>query len=214
MVKPALVYISNPTELGTIYSQSELKSLYTFCKANRLYLYLDGARLGCAIMAEKSDITLADIYRYTDAFFIGATKIGALLGEALIFSQKSKAENLRYLIKQRGALLAKGRILGLQFQELFKDDLYFTLAAHANKMAQQLAAGLLAQGYQFHVFSPTNQIFPILRKDDIARIEEKFSFYTWQEIDRKHAVIRLVTSWATQPETIELFLNYLQYGKI
>lgn len=207
MVKPAMVYISNPTELGTIYTQEELDALFLFCQKKKLALYLDGARLGNAIMTKNSGLSLSGIYRSTDAFFIGGTKNGALLGEALIFSNQEKAQNLRYLIKQRGAMLAKGRILGIQFEELFRDDLYFQLAAHANAMAQRLAEELGKSGCQLLLSSPTNQIFPIFRKEHIHRLEKEFSFYLWQDVDTDHAAIRLVTSWATQPETIEHFLR-------
>lgn len=207
MVKPAMVYISNSTELGTIYTKKELETFSHFCKENKLYLYLDGARLGNAITVKGSGLSLAEIYRYTDAFSIGATKNGALLGEALVLSNDEKAKDLRYLIKQRGAMLAKGRVLGIQFEELFRDNLYFQLASHANEMAQQLVTELKKEGCQFLYSSPTNQIFPIFKKRFIAHLQEKVSFYIWQEVDKDHVAARLVTSWCTQPKTIASFLR-------
>lgn len=207
MVKPRLVYISNPTELGTIYSKSELRELYDFCQRKSLLLYADGARLGAALVCEKADVTMKDMYRYTDAFFIGGTKVGALLGEALIIKNLHLRTDIRYLIKQRGGLLAKGRVLGLQFEELFKDNLYFDLANHANEKAQFMAAELGRNGCSFWIDSPTNQIFPIMGNTIIEALINQFHFYVWAQTDENHSAIRLLTSWATPQEAVQSFVS-------
>ncbi|WFD09232.1 threonine aldolase family protein [Tepidibacter hydrothermalis] len=210
VVKPKLVYISNPTELGTIYTKEELKNLSEFCKSNNLILYADGARLGCAICAKEGDLTLSDMCNFTDAFFIGGTKNGALLGEALVIKKESLKEDFRYHIKQKGALLAKGKLLGIQFEELFTANLYFELAKHANEMAYLLSEGLKEANCKFLIDSPTNQIFPILENKIIERLEKKFNFYTWKKIDDNNSAIRLVTSWATKKEAVLEFINELK----
>ena len=207
MVKPRLVYLSNPTELGTVYSRAELEALHHCCRKNRLLLYADGARLGCALVAENADVTLADMYALTDAFFIGGTKIGALLGEALVLRNMDLKEEYRYLIKQRGGLLAKGRILGIQFEALFRDNLYFDLARHANRMAQHLANALKERACPFWIESPTNQIFPILKNSVIEALSDHFQFYPWANLDETRSAARLVTSWATPQEAIRQFIR-------
>ena len=207
MVKPKLVYISNPTELGTVYSKIELKTLHDYCCQKDLLLYADGARLGSALVAKSADVTLKDMYALTDAFFIGGTKMGAMLGEALVLKRVDLKEEYRYLIKQRGGLLAKGRILGIQFEELFRDDLYFNLARHANDAAQLLARALEKEGCAFWIESPTNQIFPILKNGVIEALSGQFQFYTWAKVDEKHSAVRLVTSWATPQEAVQSFLH-------
>lgn len=207
MVKPKLVYISNPTELGTVYSREELKSLYYYCHSRGILVYADGARLGMALTIRGADVTLKDMSSFTDAFFIGGTKIGALLGEALVVKNCDLKEEFRYLIKQRGALLAKGRILGIQFSELFKDELYFDLARHSNKMAELLREGLKKAGCSFFVDSPTNQIFPIMKNSVIEKLHEKFMFYVWEKIDDEYSAVRLITSWATTEEAVNNFLD-------
>ena len=208
-VKPKLVYISNPTELGTVYTNDELKIISEFCKSKNLILYADGARLGCAVCANGSNITIQNMCSLTDAFFIGATKNGALLGESLVIRNDKLKEEFKYHIKQRGALLAKGRLLGIQFEELFKDGLYFELAGHANEMARLLEDGLKKAGCGFLVDSPTNQIFPILQNSIIEKLQKKFGFYVWEPVDEKHSAIRLVTSWATKKEAVLEFINEL-----
>ncbi len=207
MVKPRLVYISNPSELGTVYTSDELTTLSAYCRENELLLYLDGARLGAALACKEAMLTLKTIYSLTDAFFIGGTKIGALLGEALVVRNPSLKEDLRYLIKQRGALLAKGRILGVQFEELFKDNLYFELSAHANSMAQFIVTELASVGCSFWIDSPTNQIFPIMDNRVIELLSDKFDFYVWAKIDDKKSAIRLVTSWATVQSEVDGFIQ-------
>lgn len=206
MVKPKLVYISNPTELGTVYSRDELQSLHAYCKLKNLLLYADGARLGSALMIKGADVTLGDMYTLTDAFFIGGTKTGALLGEALVLRNADLKAEYRYLIKQRGGLLAKGRVLGIQFEALFKDNLYFELAQHANAMAQLMADGLKTAGGSFWINSPTNQIFPIMKNSVIEALSNQFLFYTWAKADKAHSAVRLVTSWATSQAVVQRFV--------
>lgn len=205
-VKPKLVYISNPTEVGTVYSHEELKQLKLFCETHDLYLYLDGARLGAALVVESAHLTLDNLAASTDAFFIGGTKHGAFLGEALVIVRDELKKDMRYHIKQRGALLAKGRLLGLQFDTLFTDDLYLKLSKHAVDMAQYLKRALAKKGYPCLYDSPTNQIFPILPHQQIKVLEKHFDFYPWQVFKDKTA-IRLVTSFATTREAIDSLID-------
>lgn len=209
MVQPKLVYISNSTELGTLYTKAELIDLHDCCKRNKLLLYLDGARLGSALVAEENDLTLADIAKLVDAFYIGGTKNGALFGEALVICNDELKEDFRYFIKQKGGLLAKGRLLGIQFEELFKDDLYFELAKHANKMALMLKGAIVDEGYKFLTESFTNQQFPIFPNNLIEKLSEKYSFNIERVIDSNYTAIRLVTSWATKEEIVLQFIEDL-----
>lgn len=209
-VKPKLVYISNSTEIGTIYTKEELMALHQFCKQENLWLYLDGARIGCALTAEDNDLTLADIAALTDAFYIGGTKNGALLGEALIICNDALKTDFRYLIKQNGAMLAKGMVLGVQFEVLFTDNLYFELAKHANAMAQKMKHGILQAGYSLFTDTTTNQIFPIFPNALAEEIIREFDAQTWQVLAGDTQAIRLVTSWATPPEAVEEFCIWLQ----
>ncbi len=210
MVKPKLVYISNPTEVGTIYSKCELEELSLFCKERNLLFYVDGARLGSALMSSSNDLELSDFARLTDAFYIGGTKNGALLGEALVICNDTLKEDFRFHMKQKGALLAKGKVLGIQFYELFKENLYFDLANHANQMADRLKQGIQELGLSFITNSPTNQLFPILPIRVIEKLEEKYSFHRWEQIDANNYAIRLVTSWATKGDMVEEFLKDLK----
>jgi threonine aldolase len=210
MVQPKLVYISNSTELGTLYRKSELEELHNCCIKNNLLLYLDGARLGSALASEDSDLTLADIANLTDAFYIGGTKNGALFGEALVICKESLKEDFRYFIKQKGGLLAKGRLLGIQFEELFKDDLYFEIGRHANKMAILLKDAIKESGYEFLTDSSTNQQFPIFPNYIVDKISEKYSFNIERVIDSKNTAIRLVTSWATEESKVLEFVEYFK----
>ncbi|MDP4146542.1 MAG: aminotransferase class I/II-fold pyridoxal phosphate-dependent enzyme [Bacillota bacterium] len=210
MVKPKLVYISNPTEIGSIYKKAELEQISNFCRENNLILFIDGARLGSALCSSENDLQLSDIARLADAFYIGGTKNGALLGEALVICKDSLKEDFRFHLKQKGALLAKGKILGIQFLELFKDDLYFQLAGHANKMAELLSTNISALGYKFMINSSTNQIFPIFPNQIIKKLETKYSFHVWSKIDADNSSIRLVTSWATKQEAVEAFIEDLK----
>jgi len=212
MVKPRMVYISNATEIGTIYTKLELEELSAYCKAQDLFLFMDGARMGHALMAENNDLTLGDIARLTDVFYIGGTKNGALLGEAIVFNNAGLAPEFDYVLKQKGALLAKGRILGIQFLELFKNDLYFDLARHANRMAMKIAAAVKALGYTFLTESTTNQIFPVLSKTLIKKLSEKYLFFEWKEMDEQHTALRLITSWATEETIVDAFIEDLKFN--
>ena len=206
MVKPKLVYISNPTEIGTIYTKPELEQLSSFCRERDLYLYIDGARLGSALCVKESGLCLADLGKLVDAFYIGGTKNGALLGEALVICTEALKPEFRFHMKQKGALLAKGRILGLQFSELFQDNLYFQLAQHANDMAALLRQAIQTAGFTFITQSPTNQIFPILPHWLIEKLQQNYAFYIWSKVDVEHSAIRLVTSWATPPVAVQAFI--------
>jgi threonine aldolase len=210
MVKPKLVYISQPTEIGSIYSKGELEQLSSFCKIKSLYLYVDGARLGSALCSEENDLQLSDLAGLVDAFYIGGTKNGALLGEALVICRDSLKEDFRFYMKQKGAMLAKGKLLGIQFQELFQDSLYFDLAKHANEMANLLKAAITKAGFTFLAPSPTNQLFPILPNRLIEQLQDKYSFYVWTKVDADHSAIRLVTSWATKKAAVLAFIKDLQ----
>lgn len=207
MVMPRMVYISQSTEVGTIYSKQELKEIYEFCKANELYLFVDGARLGSALMSVKNDVTLEDLASLTDAFYIGATKNGALFGEAIVINNKNLAKDFRYHIKQRGALLAKGRLLGIQFKELFTDDLFLKLGKHANDMAMRLSRGLSELGIEFLTDSYTNQIFPIFKNEDLEKIKEMYDYTFWSKISDEKTCIRLCSSWATREDAVNEFLH-------
>ncbi|MFE8700846.1 threonine aldolase family protein [Cytobacillus sp. FJAT-54145] len=207
MVKPRLVYISNSTEIGSIYYKNELEELSACCRENNLLLFMDGARLGSALCSEESDLSLSDLPKLVDAFYIGGTKNGALIGEALVICREALQEDFRFHMKQKGALLAKGRLLGIQFRELFRDDLFFELALHANKMAGLIRDEISSVGFKFLTHSPSNQIFPILPNSLIAKLEGKYGFYVWEKINSEHSAIRLVTSWATKEEAVLAFIE-------
>ncbi len=207
VVKPRIVYISNSTEIGTIYSLAELEALYVCCQQQQLLLYLDGARLGHALTAENNDLTFAAIAKYTDVFYIGGTKNGALLGEAVVFNRPELAVDFDYAIKQKGALLAKGRVLSIQFLTLFQDDLYLELALRANSLAMRMAKAIKDKGYSFLTESTTNQIFPILPKSLIEALLINYQFYIWKDIDSDYAAVRLITSWATDEKQVTNFIN-------
>jgi threonine aldolase len=210
MVKPKLVYISDTTENGAVYTKSELKALSDFCKSHQLYLYLDGARLGSALTSSANDLELSDIAELVDAFYVGGTKNGALLGEALVICNDALKKNFRFMMKQRGAMLAKGRITGIQFLELFRDNLFYDLAAHANAMAQKLAEAIKAAGYEFLTPPVSNQIFPILPNELLSKLHQQFHFFDWEKIDEHHSAARLVTSWATKEEAVDAFIAGLK----
>ena len=209
MVKPKMVYISNATEIGTVYTKNEIKTISSFCKKNNLYLFLDGARLGTALCSIYSDITLEDLGILTDVFTLGATKNGALLGEAIVINDASIAQDFNINIKQRGALLAKGRTLGIQFLELFRDDLYFDLAKRANRLARKLSDALIQKGYKLKDDTQSNQVFPILPNSIITKLEAHFSFYPWEKVDDLHTSVRLVTSWTTDESKVDEFISLL-----
>ena len=205
-LRPRMLFISQATEVGTVYTLNELNELRVLCDELNLYFYIDGARLGAALKSQECDWTLADIARLADAFYIGGTKNGALLGEALVIVHADLQNDFRYAMKQRGALLAKSRSMGSQFQALFQNDLFERCAAHANACAQTLQAGFVSRGYPLWVQSSTNQIFPILPNDLIASLQSHYGFYVWQKIDAQHSAIRLVTSWATPMAMVEQLL--------
>ena len=209
-VKQKMVYISNSTEVGTIYSKKELMDLYQFCQKKDLYLFVDGARLGHALTAETNDLTLEDFGKYTDAFYLGGTKNGALIGEAIIINNESLQEEFGFHLKQKGAMLAKGRLLGIQFQELMKDDLYFDLARHAIQQAMKIKKAFQEIGCEFLCETFTNQIFPILNPDQIERLSVNFDFYVWKKLSEEKSAVRLITSWATSNEMIEKFINEIK----
>ena len=208
MVFPGMVYISHPTEYGTLYTKQELEDLHTVCQEYRMPLFLDGARLGYGLMAEGTDVTLADIARLTDVFYIGGTKVGALCGEAVVFPHGAPAHFMT-MVKQQGALLAKGRLLGIQFDVLFTDDLYTKISKNAIDTANALKKGLAAKGYQFFMDSPTNQLFIVFPNQQLAALEGKAKFGFWEKYDDAHTVMRIATSWATKMEEIEQLLELL-----
>lgn len=210
MARPRLVYISNATEVGTLYTKAELAAISSICKANNLLLLLDGARLGAALSAEKNDLALSDIAELTDVFWIGGTKAGALLGEAIVINNEDLADDFSFHIKQRGALLAKGRLLGLQFLELFKDGLYFEATGYANNMAKKLSAAIIGNGFELAAETQTNQIFPVLPNRLINTLNESFSFYIWEKVDDQRSTIRLVTSWATDEKQVDAFIRLIE----
>ncbi len=209
-VRRKVVFVTNPTEIGTIYTKAELKALKEICRANDMYLYLDGARLGCALTAQGNDLTFADLPDLCDIFYIGGTKNGMLLGEALVIVNDALKPDFRFHIKQGCALTAKGRVVGVQFEAMFEDDLYLEIAKHANDMAAKLASGIEALGYSFLAYSPTNQIFPILPYSVIEQLEKEYAFYVWEKVDDAKAAIRLVTSWATPEDQVDRFLDDLK----
>jgi threonine aldolase len=202
-VMPKLVYISNPTEVGTVYTRAELSALARVCREYDLYLYMDGARLGYALCAEGSDLDLPAVAGLCDAFYIGGTKTGALFGEALVIVNDSLKPDFRYVIKQKGGLMAKGRLLGLQFIALFEDDLYFDIARHANRLAGVIKDACVKKGYKFLTESVTNQQFPIMPDRVLAKLKESYEYSFWQKIGRAHSAVRFCTSWATKPEDAE-----------
>ncbi len=212
-VQPGMVYISQPTEYGTIYSKAELEALHRVCRKFHIPLFVDGARLGAALVCSECDFTLADLEELADMFYIGGTKMGALFGEAVVISNPDYQDCFRYMIKQKGGMLAKGRLLGIQFAELFRDDLYFELARHAVRLAQKMAAGIRELGYPFMLESPTNQIFPIFPDELIHQLEDKYScsYWDWGRPDPQHSITRIVTSWATDEANVDAFLAELKF---
>jgi len=209
MVKPRLVYISLSTECGTVYTREELASITFFCRKNGLYLYIDGARLGAAVNSSACDLKYSDITNMADAFFIGGTKNGALFGEAIVICNETLKEDFRYLLKQRGGLLAKSAAIGVQFKALFAGDLYDKLAKHSNSMTKKLADGISALGYDFLYPVETNLIVPIFPAAVAGKLHELYGFYDWLNYEDKTAV-RLLTSWATQEGSIDCFLADLK----
>lgn len=209
MVFPGMVYISHPTEYGTLYSRKELEDISSVCRKNQIPLYLDGARLGYGLMSSSTDVTLPLIASCCDAFYIGGTKVGALCGEAVVFPRHNAPKHFMTLVKQHGALLAKGRLLGIQFDTLFTDDLYFKLSRHAIRMAELLKQGFQERGYSFYLDSPTNQQFIILENEEMERLKKHVGFSYWEKADENHTVVRFATSWATAESQIDRLMELL-----
>ena len=207
MVQPKMVYLSDTTELGTVYTKSELMAIRELCNREGLLLFLDGARLGSALTCKSNDLTLKDIADFVDVFYIGGTKNGALMGEALVICKEELKEDFRYLIKQRGAMMAKGFVIGMQFEALFENGLYYELGAHANHMAEQLARAFADKGYSFYAPHCSNQLFPILPQEVIQSLEKEYGFLVQDKVDDKHSAIRLVTSWATSQNNIDQLIR-------
>ena len=210
IVQPKLVYISNPTELGTLYTKQELEELSAVCRKLGLYLFLDGARLGYGLMAKGNDLTMADIARLCDVFYIGGTKVGALFGEAVVIRNPSLAEDFRYIIKQHGGMLAKGRLLGVQFDTLFTDDLYYKISAHADAMADRLRDTLAEIGAPLLVPGTTNQVFAILPDTLLEELAKTVTFSEQERVSDTHRAVRFCTSWATKAENVDILCRKLK----
>ena len=208
-VKPGMVYISFSTEVGTLYTLAELTALRRACDKHRLYLFLDGARLGYGLCGEGNDVSLQDIARLCDVFYIGGTKVGALFGEAVVITNPALKPDFRYFIKQRGGLLAKGWLLGAQFLPLFQEDRYLAIAAHAQKMAIKVRDALRLLHIPFLIDSPTNQQFPILQDEVLQKLSDKYAFSFWEKTDDTHTAVRICTSWATREEDVEALIRDL-----
>ena len=201
--QPKLVYISNPTEYGTLYSLAELEVLSAACKELGLYLFMDGARLGYGLAATGYDVTIQDIARLVDVFYIGGTKVGAMFGEAVVILNPALKEDFRYIMKQKGAMFAKGRLLGLQFDVLMTDNLYWEIAGYADRLADKIRATLDALNVPYLVPTNTNQIFPVMSDEKLAELKKNFAFAEIERVDETHRCIRFCTSWATKEENVE-----------
>ena len=209
MVAPGMLYISFPTEYGTLYSRKELEALSETCHRHHIPLFIDGARMGYGLTATPADVTLEDIARWSDVFYIGGTKVGALFGEAVVVTNPRLLTHFFPIIKQHGALLAKGRLLGIQFDTLFTDGLYFRIARHANDMAEKLKKGFADRYYRFFMDSPTNQQFVILDNRQKEELHRHATFETWAVIDESHSAVRFATSWATREEDVDALIELL-----
>lgn len=209
MTMPGMVYISQPTEYGTLYSLDEIKKISAICKTNNIPLYLDGARLAYALACPSNDVSLSDIATCCDAFYIGGTKCGALFGEAVVVPKHNYIPHLFTIIKQHGALLAKGRIAGIQFDTLFSDDLYGMVGKTAIDAADMIRNAMKEKGYELAFNSPTNQIFPILKKEQLDRLSSAVEMSFWEKPDDTHTIMRIATSWATTSEDVERLIKLL-----
>lgn len=207
MAQPAMVYLSNPTENGTLYSKAELTAISDVCRACGLTLFVDGARMGYGLASPKNDLTLADYAALCDVFYIGGTKVGALFGEAVVICKPELQRDFRYHIKQRGGMLAKGRLLGVQFDTLFTDELYFEISRHAVELALELRATFEKKGWPLLYDSWTNQQFPVLPDEVYERLKEKFVLSFWEKTDEHHTAVRVCTSWATTRESVQALLD-------
>ncbi len=209
MVFPGMVYISHPTEYGTLYTKNELTKISSVCRKNNIPLFMDGARLGYGIMAKSSDLSLEDIAELCDVFYIGGTKCGALCGEAVVFTKNNMPLHFENLVKKHGALLAKGRLLGVQFDALFTDNLYLEISKNAIDTAEALKKALKEKGYRFLLDSPTNQQFVILENKFMEELKKSVKFNFWEKYDKDHTVVRFATSWFTKMENVEKLINLL-----
>ena len=209
MVAPGMLYISHPTEFGTLYTRDELEELHAVCRRRSIPLYLDGARLGYALAADENGLTLRDIARLCDVFYIGGTKVGALFGEAVVVTRPELLPHFFTLVKQHGALLAKGRLLGIQFETLFTEGLYLRIARQAITTARKLKAAFLAKGYRLYIDSPTNQQFFVLPNGEIDRLSRHATFELWGPRGERESVVRFVTSWATEERQVDELINLL-----
>lgn len=205
-VQPGMVYLSQPTENGTLYNKAELTALYAVCKEFGLPLFVDGARLGYGLASPANDISIAELAALCDVFYIGGTKVGALFGEAVVITNPSLQTDFRYFIKQRGGMLAKGRLLGIQFETLFENGLYFEIAQHAVALALRLKDAFVEKGYTLLYDSHTNQQFPILPDAHLAALAEKYAFSEWTRVDDTHTAVRFCTSWATKSEAVDALI--------
>ena len=203
IVQPGMVYISHPTETGMLYSKAELTEIFHTCREYGLPLYIDGARLGYGLTADGNDLTLPEIARLCDVFYIGGTKVGALFGEAVVIMNEKYKKDFRFMIKQRGGMLAKGRLLGIQFDTLFTDDLYTKIARNANDMAYQIRDIFVSNGYPLLFDSPTNQQYPIISDEELAILGKDFGYEYWERVDETHSGVRFCGSWATTQEQVD-----------
>ena len=210
MVQPGMVYLSFPTEIGTIYSHEELKSIRRMCDKYNLPLFVDGARLGYGLCSPACDITLPQLVELVDVFYIGGTKVGALFGEAVVIINEALKKDFRYSIKQHGGMLAKGRLLGLQFSTLFTDNLYFDISQHAIDEAMRIKAALQTKGVDFLIDSPTNQQFPIFSKEQLATLTDDFMFSVWKQMEDGRIAVRICTSWATRRENVDSLIATIE----
>ena len=202
MTIPGMVYISHPTEYGTLYSKEELERIHEICRQYSIPLFLDGARLGYGLMSRHTDVTISDIAQLCDVFYIGGTKVGALCGEAVVFTKRNKPKHFMTSVKRRGALLAKGRLLGIQFDTLFTDRLYFDISAHAIDMAEKMKRLFISHGLSLYIDSPTNQQFVVLEKGRLEKLQQRVAFSFWEKLDQSHTVVRFATSWSTTEEDL------------
>ena len=209
MVQPGIIYISFPTENGTLYSKQELEEIYSVAKEYSIPLFIDGARLGYALASDKNDVDIKDIAKLCDVFYIGGTKVGALFGEAVVINNDKYKKDFKYHIKQHGGMLAKGRVLGIQFEELFKNNKYMEISKHCIDMANILTQGFIDKGYTFKYEAETNQLFPIISKDKIKELKENFGFSFWEAYDEDHDVVRFVTSFMSKKENIDKLIDAL-----
>lgn len=209
MVSPGMVYISHPTEYGTLYTKQELAEISSVCREYHIPLYLDGARLAYGLMSNQTNVTLSDIAEYCDVFYIGGTKCGTLCGEAVVFTKNNIPKRFLTIVKNHGALLAKGRLTGVQFDTLFTDGLYFQIGRHAVELAEMLKSGLISKGYQLFIDSPTNQQFVVLENNMMEKLKKDVSFSYWEKYDTNHTVVRFATSWATTKDDVENLLEIL-----